>query len=60
MHIGENIISFKISSDGKVELSPEMTVQSTSHEMQEILGEIAPKVANYMEALLRERFEEKG
>jgi len=55
MNRGENLISFRISDKGEVKFDPEVRIQSTSHEMQLILQEIVPKVAKYIESLLREK-----
>ncbi len=55
MNRGENIISFRISEKGEVRFAPDATIQSTSHEMELILREIVPKVAEYIERLLREK-----
>jgi hypothetical protein len=57
MHFGENYITFKISSDGKVQESLERRIQSTSWEMEQILRKIVPKVAEYMETLLRDELQ---
>ena len=52
----ENILAFKISKDGKVRRSPLYDIQSTSPgQLQQILLEIAPQVAEYIEKLLAQQ-----
>ena len=55
MHLGENYITFKISSDGKVNFVPDKLIQSTSFEMQQILEDIASETSQHIEKLLREK-----
>jgi hypothetical protein len=52
----ENILAFTVSKDGKVMRSPLHDVQSTSAGgLQEVLLEIAPQVAKFIEKLLAEK-----
>jgi len=52
----ENMLVFTISKDGKVMRSPTYEIQSTSAgRLQEMVDDIAPKVARYIEKLLTEK-----
>ena len=55
-NIGENGITLWISSDGTVKERPDLSIHSTSHEMEIILQKIVPKVADYMEYLIWKEF----
>ena len=52
----ENVICFQITSKGKVKYYPEISIHSTSFEMQEKIKEIVPQLADYMEFLLEKKF----
>ena len=52
----ENKLVFTISRNKKIMHSPEYQIQSTSPgRLQEILDEIAPQVAEYIEKLLAQK-----
>ena len=51
---GEHYITFRVSSDGKVQLDPSKFIVSTSGKIQHFLETIGPKVAIYFEDLLFE------
>ena len=52
----ENILAFEVSKDGKVRRSPLSDIQSTSPgQLQQILLEITPQVAEYIEKLLAQK-----
>ena len=52
----ENVICFQITSKGKVKYRPEISIQSTSYEMQKKIEEIIPQLADFMEFLLEKKF----
>lgn len=52
----ENQLHFTISRNKKVLHRPEYQIQSTSPgQLQEILNEIAPQIADYVETLLAQK-----
>ena len=52
----ENKLLFTISRNKRVMHAPEYQIQSTSSgQLQEILNEIAPQVAEYIETLLAQK-----
>ncbi len=60
------LVAFEISFDGKVKLSDEYRITTTSKEMrlkmQHVLIEVIPEVMNYMEFLIKKKkiFESEG
>jgi hypothetical protein len=57
--LGENKVLFEISRDGQIQSNPRNWTISTSHEMQLILQDIVPQVADYFEYLLKRRLKTK-
>lgn len=53
--LGENKVLFEISRDGQIQSNPRNWTISTSHEMQIILEQIVPQVADFFEYLLKKR-----
>ncbi len=57
--LGENKVLFEISRNGEVLSNPHHWTISTSHEMQLVLQDIIPQVADYFEYLLKKRLNPK-